>query len=163
MRMRLTMAAAALIIAAAACGKIQLGSADKNHETDVALRTALDGRAPEYATKDPEGTKLWKQTRAFDERRQFAPAWVANAKPRPQIDDLITAIREADREGFDPDLYNVAMLEERRTEASKGFLSDKGFDPREAGTLDVWLTFLYMKYASDVADGLSDLARVDPA
>ena len=53
------------------------------------------------------------------------------------------------------------MIEERRKEATKGFLSDKGYDPREAGALDVWFTYLYMKYASDLADGLSDLARAD--
>jgi murein L,D-transpeptidase YcbB/YkuD len=163
MRMRLTMVAAALIVTVAACGKIQLGGADKDHETGVALHAVLEGRAPEYATKEPEGAKLWKQTRAFYQRRKFATAWVANAKARPQIDDLIAALREADSEGFDPNLYNVAMIEERRAEAAKGFLSDKGFDPREAGALDAWLTFLYMKYASDIADGLSDLARADPA
>ena len=162
MRMRLAIVAAALVVTVVACGKIQLGGADKNQQTEVALRAALDGRAPEYATKEPEGAKLWKQTRAFYERRKFATAWVANAKARPQIDDLIEALREADTEGFDPNLYNVGMIEERRAEASKGFLSDKGFDPREAGALDAWLTFLYMKYASDIADGLSDLARADP-
>ena len=54
------------------------------------------------------------------------------------------------------------MIEERRKEASKGFLTDKGFDPREAGALDVWFTYLYMKYASDLADGLSDLAQDRP-
>ena len=41
-------------------------------------------------------------------------------------------------------------------------LTDKGFDEAEAGSLDVWLTYLYMKYASDLADGLSDLAHADP-
>ncbi|MEO6213890.1 MAG: L,D-transpeptidase family protein [Vicinamibacterales bacterium] len=163
MKIRLTMVAAAVLVTVAACGKIQLGGVDKGRETDVALRAALEGGAPEYATKDPEGGKLWKQTQSFYERRQFAPAWVANAKPRPQIDDLIKSLRDADREGLDPNLYNVSMIEERRKEATKGVLSDKGFDPREAGPLDVWLTYLYMKYASDLADGLSDLARADPA
>ena len=56
---------------------------------DVALRGVLTGRAPEYATKDPEGARLWKQTKSFYERRQFAPAWVEKAKPRPQIDELV--------------------------------------------------------------------------
>ncbi|MEO5896875.1 MAG: L,D-transpeptidase family protein [Vicinamibacterales bacterium] len=163
MRIRLTIVGAALLVTVGACGKIQLGGADKNRDTEIALRAALDGKTPDYATKDPEGPRLWKQTRTFYERRKFQSAWITNAKPRPEIDDLITAIREADREGLDPDLYNVAMLEQRRKEASKGFLSDKGFDPREAGALDVWLTYLYMKYASDAADGLSDLARIDPA
>ena len=56
----------------------------------------------------------------------------------------------------------MALLEQRRQEASKGFLTKKGFEPKEAGALDVWLTYLYMKYASDLADGLSDLAHADP-
>ena len=76
--------------------------------------------------------------------------------------DLITALWAGDQEGLDPQLYNVALLDQRRQEASKGFLTKKGFEPREAGDLDVWLTYLYMKYASDLADGLSDLAHADP-
>jgi len=160
--MKLAVAVAALTIAVVACGKIQVGGADKIREMDVALRAALDGPTPEYATKDTEGKKLWPQTRAFYEGRQFAPAWLEKARPRPQVDALVKSLREADREGLDPTLYNVSMIEERRKEATKGFLSDKGIDPREAGALDVWLTYLYMKHASDLADGLSDLARTDP-
>lgn len=128
---------------------------------DVALRAVLNGRSPDYATKDPEGAKLWKQTQAFYKRREFKPAWVEKAKPRPQIESLMQSLREAEQEGLDPHLYNVSMIEERHREASKGFLTDKGFDPREAGALDVWFTYLYMKYASDLADGLSDLSRAD--
>ncbi|MBA3296631.1 MAG: hypothetical protein H0U19_06820, partial [Acidobacteria bacterium] len=160
--MKLAVAVATLTIAVVACGKIQVGGAHKIQEMDVALRAALDGPTPEYATKDIEGKKLWPQTRAFYERRQFAPAWLEKARPRPQVDALVKSLREADREGLDPTLYNVSMIEERRKEATKGFLSDKGIDPREAGALDVWLTYLYMKHASDLADGLSDLARTDP-
>ena len=29
-------------------------------------------------------------------------------------------------------------------------------------SLDVWLTYLYLRYASDLANGLSDLAHADP-
>jgi murein L,D-transpeptidase YcbB/YkuD len=64
--------------------------------------------------------------------------------------------------GLDPHFYIVALLVLRRQEATKGFLTRKGFDPGSAGELDVWLTYLYMKYASDLADGLSDLAHADP-
>ena len=148
-------------MAALACGKLQLGGTDKQREMDVALREVLNGRTPEYATKDPEGAKLWKQTKAFYERREFRPGWIENAKPRPQVEALMQSLREADAEGLDPQLYNVAMIEERHKEASKGFITEKGFDPREAGALDVWFTYLYMKYASDLADGLSNLARAD--
>ena len=56
----------------------------------------------------------------------------------------------------------MALLEQKRQDAHrKGFLSKKGFEPAEAGEHDVWLTYLYLKYASDLADGLSDLARAD--
>ena len=162
-RLTVTFLIALVVTVVVACGKIQIGGFQKQREMDVALRGVLAGRTPEYATKDPEGARLWKQTKTFYERRQFAPAWVEKAKPGPQIDELVESLRAAEAEGLDPQLYNVAMIEERRKEASKGFLSDKGFDPREAGALDVWFTYLYMKYGSDLADGLSDLASTDPA
>jgi murein L,D-transpeptidase YcbB/YkuD len=76
---------------------------------------------------------------------------------------LVKALAEAGDHGLDPDLYGVGALQRKLQDASQGFLSRKGFDPAEAGVLDVWLTYLYMKYASDLADGLSDLAHADPA
>jgi murein L,D-transpeptidase YcbB/YkuD len=79
------------------------------------------------------------------------------------MDDLIAAIAGARDEGLDPELYSLSLLQQRRQAASKGFLTKKGFDPREAGMMDVWLTYLYMKLASDLADGLSDLAHADPS
>ena len=154
---------AGLLLTATACAGIQLGGSDRRTEMDGALRTALTGKAPAYVAHDPEGQRLWKHTKAFYEKREFAPAWIENAKVGPQLDALIAAVREADREGLDPQLYNVSMLEQRRAAATKGFISSKGFDPTEAGALDVWLTYLYLKYASDLADGLSDLARADNA
>lgn len=161
MKARLVTAAVILAIVAVACGKLQIDGSNAQREMDVALRAVLSGRSPDYATKDPEGAKLWKQTQAFYKGRDFQGAWVERAKPRPQIEALIQSLREAEQEGLDPQLYNVSMIEDRHREASKGFLTDKGFDPREAGALDVWFTYLYMKYASDLADGLSDLSRAD--
>ncbi|MBA2301922.1 MAG: L,D-transpeptidase family protein [Acidobacteria bacterium] len=164
MRTKLSIAAIALLlVAGGACARIQLGGPDREREMNEVLRTVASGAAPAYAKLDPESAKLWKLTRAFYQERNFAPAWLDKAKPRPQLDALLRAIRAAEHEGLDPEIYNVSMLEVRRDEASKGFLTDKGFDPKEAGALDVWLTYLYMKYASDLADGLSDLARADSA
>jgi murein L,D-transpeptidase YcbB/YkuD len=135
----------------------------REQEMNAALRSVATGSRPAYAALDPEGAKLWKKTQAFYEKRGFAAAWVEGAKPRRQMNELIEALRDSAQEGLSPDLYNVSMLEARRHEASRGFLTDKGFDPKEAGALDVWLTYLYMKYASDIADGLSDLSHADPA
>ena len=161
MKTKLSIAVAVLITTIVACGRIQIDS-ENQRQMDVALRGVLSGRMAEYATKDPEGAKLWKQTQSFYTRREFRPAWVENAKPRPQVETLVASLREAETEGLDPSLYNVAMIEARHAEASKGLFTDKGFDPREAGALDVWYTYLYMKYASDLADGLSNLSRADP-
>ena len=131
---------------------------------DVALRQTLQAaEQPAYVTRDREGARLWKQTRRFYDHRQFSPAWIENASPRPQMDALINAIHAAGREGLDPELYSAALLDQQKKDASKGFLSKKGFDPKEAGAMDVWLTYLYMKYASDLADGVSDLAHADPS
>src|SRR5918992_1936862 len=137
--------------------------AEEQQRVHAALRQALTGQArPAYVTADAEGGKLWKLTKQFYERRQFTPAWIDGTDPRPQMGELIATLHEAHREGLDPQLYNVTLLDQRRQEAQKGFLNKKGFDPAEAGSLDVWLTYLYLKYASDLADGLSDLAHADP-
>lgn len=140
------------------------GRAADSHTSrpDGALREALQSaEPPAYVTGDHEGARLWKQTRTFYEKREFAPAWIDRGSPRPQMDGLVAAILAADREGLDPELYTARLLDDRRQRASNGFLSKK-FDPSEAGAMDIWLTYLYMKYASDIADGMSDLAHADP-
>jgi murein L,D-transpeptidase YcbB/YkuD len=78
------------------------------------------------------------------------------------MDALIREVHAANAEGLDPELYSASMLDARRREASKGFLTKKGFEPHEATAMDVWLTWLFLKYASDLADGISDLAHSDP-
>ncbi len=118
---------------------------------------------PAYVTRDQDGIHLWKLTRTFYERRQFVPAWIEDRLPTPHMDALLQAIRTADREGLDPELYSASLLDERKAEASRGFLTKKGFEPEEAGAMDVWLTWLYLSFASDLADGVADLARADPA
>jgi murein L,D-transpeptidase YcbB/YkuD len=139
------------------------GGAERQEQVQATLHRTLAAQArPAYVTPDAEGKKLWKLTRQFYERRDYAPAWIKGTTPLPQIAELITALHTAADEGLDPQLYNVALIEQRRKEADKGFLSKKGFEPREAGGLDVWLTYSYLKYASDLADGLSDLAQADP-
>jgi murein L,D-transpeptidase YcbB/YkuD len=139
------------------------GGAERQKQVEGTLRRTLAAQSrPPYVTTDAEGRKLWKLTQQFYERRGHAPAWIKGTKPLPQISELIAALQTATDEGLDPQLYSVALLDQRREEASKGLLTKKGFEPEEAGALDVWLTYLYMKYASDLADGLSDLAHADP-
>lgn len=157
---------------AAGCGRVNavssgkpetVGTAGKTNELQTAIQQTVQGGAlPDFVTRDADGTRVWKQTRAFYEKRNFEPAWIDDGEPRPQMDALIKAIHGAGAEGLDPELYSVTALDARHKEASKGFLTKKGFKPEEATAMDVWLTWLYMKYASDLADGLADLAKSDP-
>jgi murein L,D-transpeptidase YcbB/YkuD len=91
---------------------------------------------PAFVTRDAEGTRLWELTRQFYQKRGSTPAWFDGHSPRGQADQLIRSIGRADREGLDPDLYNVSDLDPRHG------------DP---ATLDVRLTYLYLHYAIDLA------------
>jgi murein L,D-transpeptidase YcbB/YkuD len=78
------------------------------------------------------------------------------------MDDLIKALEQSERDGLDPTLYNVSTLAARRAEAGRGFLTHKGFNEEEAIPFDIWLTYLYFQYASDLTNGLADLSHADP-
>ena len=153
-----------LVLAAVLAAGCDSQRGAKRETMNAALRQALRSSSrPAYVTSDQEGSRLWKLTRQFYEKRSYAPAWIEDAKPRRQMNQLVSALRSSYDEGLDPELYGVSLLEQRLAEASKGFLSKKGFDPKEAGAMDAWLTYLYMKYSSDLADGISDLSRADAA
>ncbi len=138
------------------------GGAAKGRQMDEAMRAVLDDAArPGFVTADEEGTALWKQTRQFYQQRAFTPVWIKDAKPRDQMEHFVDALQRVDEHGQDPELYSATLIKTRREEATKGFLTDPGFNPQEAGRLDVWLTYLYLKHAADVANGISDLASAD--
>ena len=154
-----------VLVAMAAAVLTGCGGTERQEAVNATLRKALAAPSrPSYVTPDAEGKKLWKLTRQFYERRKHAPAWIddTDTDPLPQIGQLVTALKNAGNEGLDAELYQLTMVEQRLGEAEEGFLTDKGFDLDEAGSLDVWLTYLYLKYSSDLADGLSDLAQADP-
>jgi murein L,D-transpeptidase YcbB/YkuD len=151
-----------LAVFAAACGRVNVPDTDQPSEAQLRLRAMLGRTArPPFVTADSEGARLWKLTRAFYERRKHEFAWIDEKHPTGHMDALIRALNAADREGLDPEMYSLSALEARREEAAKGFLLKKGFDANETGPLEVFLTYLYMKYASDLADGISDLAHAD--
>jgi murein L,D-transpeptidase YcbB/YkuD len=155
-------------IVLAACGRFHGDGQDTARSRDGAIEKAVQQTLqatprPDYVTRDRDGTALWKLTRTFYEHRQFTLAWIDGRTPRRQMGALVRAVHAVDREGLDPELYNATMLDQRQQEASKGFLTSKGFSPREAVAMDVWLTSLYLKLASDLANGVSDLAHADPS
>lgn len=147
----------------ASCARLKVDDGRQSALASRIRQIVQDTTRPPYLTRDREGTRLWKLTRTFYERRDFVPAWIEDRTPAPQMEALLRAIHAADRDGLDPELYTATLLDHRKAEASRGFLTKKGFDPQEAVAMDVWLTWLYMKLASDLADGIADLARADSA
>jgi murein L,D-transpeptidase YcbB/YkuD len=168
--------AAVAILAAMLCGacdrpdgKPQAGQPDavgtsgRAGNGGMTVESALSvSELPVFVTRDAEGTRLWGLTKQFYQKRGNAPAWIEDRKPTSQMDELIASLQQADRDGLDPALYNTSTLAARRAEAGRGFLTMKGFNETEAASLDVWLTYLYLRYASDLANGLSNLSHADP-
>ena len=140
----------------------QPGAVGTSGSDATSVGHALNGPLPGFVGRDAHGTRLWKLTRQFYQTRDNAPAWVEDRKPTRQMDELIAAVQEADREGLDPELYNVSMFVARREEAGRGFFMTKGFDASEVSRLDVWLTYLYLSFASDLTSGLENLSHADP-
>src|SRR4051794_29341959 len=146
------------------CARFRSSGSDRDAEAAAAVRQNVQTAArPQYVTRDRDGARLWKVVGNFYQHRDFAPAWIDDGAPKPQMDALIRAIHAADREGLDPELYSASLLDQRKQESSRGFLTKKGFDREQATAMDVWLTWLYLKFAADLVDGVSDLAHADPA
>lgn len=167
MRGKSLAAALAAVLLSTSCGKLPDFRQQAQQARDTASRRALQAflhakQPPVFVTHDREGMRLWGLAKQFYQKREYEPAWIDGTSPRPEMDELIGVLQHADREGLDPSLYNGPTLAERRREADKGFLTKKGFNEVESAALDAWLTYLYMEYASDVANGLSDLAHADP-
>ena len=140
-----------------------IGTAGRAGNDGMTVESTLNAsELPVFVNRDAEGKRLWGLTKQFYQKRGNAPAWIDGRKPTPQMDELIAALQQADREGLDPALYNTSTLAARRAEAGRGFLTMKGFNQAEAANLDVWLTYLYLRYAADLSSGLSDLSHADP-
>jgi murein L,D-transpeptidase YcbB/YkuD len=139
-----------------------VGTTGRAADGSMTVTPALNrSEPPVFVTRDKEGQRLWGLTKEFYQKRGGATAWIDGRKPRPQMDELIQVLQRTDREGLDPALYNASVLGARRTEAGRGFLSTKGFDEAEAANLDIWLTYLYLQYASDLTNGAASLSHAD--
>jgi len=117
-------------------------------------------RTPEYATRDnhnKDARELWTSTRDFYRARAFAPVWLEQRRATAKMEALVAAVKRAGRDGLDPLLYDIAFVDER------GGNGRKRFSEEDAGEVEVRLTFAYMQFASDLANGVSDLAQSHPA
>ena len=146
-------------LAAASCARLRLG-APESHEA-AQIRIHLDARRPDYVRHDREGTRLWTMTREIYREREYAPLWLDHNRPTERVQALLDAVTGAGADGIDPSLYGLDEIARRHASARQGFIRARGFDRDDAGLIDVRLTYTYLQFASDLADGLSDLASTD--
>jgi Scaffold domain len=136
-------------IVASSCGTDDRAARDRIR-AEVEVEAA---RTPEYATRNKGAQQLWTSTRDFYRARAFAPVWLQERRATAKMDALVAAVREASRDGLDPLLYDIAFVDER------GGNGRKRFSEEETGEVEVRLTFAYMQFASDLADGVYDLRQ----
>ncbi|MET0215347.1 MAG: L,D-transpeptidase family protein [Vicinamibacterales bacterium] len=148
--MRIVIILVAAIIASSCGTDDRLASARIRAQVEAA-------RTPEYATRNKEARRLWTSTRDFYRARAFAPVWLDQRRATAKMEALVAAVKRAGRDGLDPVLYDIAFVDER------GGTGRKHFSEEDAGEVEVRLTLAYMQFASDLADGVSDLARSNPA
>ena len=115
------------------------------------LKRALDAKRP-ASVGGPRAQKVWHETRRFYDGNGLRLAWSDGRRPRPAVDDLVRALRAADREGLDPADYEPQHLEAAR----------QSFDREHAVDFDVRCTYAYLHYAWDLTHGSIDPEKVAP-
>jgi len=99
----------AVLLAAAAitgCGErskeAEPGAVGTAGRSAATVTAAFDDKTPAFVGRDAEGTRLWKLTRQFYQKRGDTFAWIDDRKPRREMDELIGVLQSADREGSTP-------------------------------------------------------------
>src|SRR5262245_35404739 len=97
----------------------QYGAVGTGGRSAGAVKAIVDAAPPVFVSRDREGTRLWRLTQQFYQKRGEEPAWTAAGKPTTAMDELIAILQKVDREGLDPELYGAAALSARRLEAGR--------------------------------------------
>ncbi|MFH1007933.1 MAG: L,D-transpeptidase family protein [Candidatus Latescibacterota bacterium] len=98
----------------------------------------------------------------FYERRTYRPAWSGDEGPLPQVDALMKAIREADREGLTTSDYHLGRIEATLAEVREDQKQEEWFGPRRLVDLDLLLTDAFLIYGSHLLGGRLNPETVDP-
>lgn len=124
-----------------------------------AIKAQLTSR-PAFLRNDKEGERVWKAVRSYYEKRAYAPVWVDGRRPTDALDELLDALRGAEREGLDPAAYGTPALLAHRQNASGRRFSRDAFPVEDIDDVDVWSTWAFLSYVSDLSDGVTDLTQV---
>ena len=124
-----------------------------------AIKAQLSTR-PAFLAGDGESERNWKAVQAFYAKRDYAPAWVDGRKPTAELDELLEVIQGASAEGLEPAMYAGPVLMAHRQNANGRRFSRDAFPREDIDDVDVWSTWAFMAYASDLADGVTDPKKI---
>lgn len=117
------------------------------------LRASLGGAAPRPATSRA-AREIEKDVRQFYERADYWPAWFDGTRPKAGWDDLLRTFERVQKQGLDPEAYDLDDLRARRGQAQKtGLLRRESFAPAEVAAIDVELTRAFLRCASHLSRG----------
>ena len=162
-----TVALAVVLASAVACG----GSSSAPSREGTAPTLKIEPGAPEaikaqlstrpaFLADDPESESAWKAVRKFYEARAYAPAWIDGRRPTPQLDQLLDVLQAAGREGLDPAMYGGPALAAHRANANGRRFSRDAFAKDDIDDVDVWSTWAFISYASDLSDGVTNPKQI---
>jgi murein L,D-transpeptidase YcbB/YkuD len=98
----------------------------------------------------------------FYERRIYRPTWSDDHGPLPQVEALIKAINEADRDGLRPSDYHLAKIEATLREVRQNQRKKKQLEPRRLVDLDLLCTDAFLIYGSHLLAGRINPETIDP-
>jgi len=112
-------------------------------------------RLKHQLAKPPDILQMPKIMGKFYRQRGYQPVWTSSGSVLPRVDDLLQALRNADREGLDPTEYHLVEIEKFRGDL-KDFSGQKISDGARAAGFDLLLSDAYLLYASHLVGGRTD-------
>ena len=159
MRAQVRVAAVLLVIVGLACRDDRL-LREARRQVKAALET---GEKPFRGKKRSDAGDVWKDVRAFYERRQFTPAWIEGRRPRAKWDHFREALQAAQRHGLEPLTYDVNAQLALRAQTNRTILGAEEVEESRIGETDVRITYTFLLFASHLLHGELDPEDVDAA
>jgi murein L,D-transpeptidase YcbB/YkuD len=152
------LAALVLVAAGSGCG----GGGQASPETVRSFQHQLTPPArPDYVERG-EGGGLWKAEKELYERRSYQPVWLDGARPRPEVEELRTAIEAVRADGLDPADYTLPDLAPLRAASSRNPFERAAVESDPVVAADLHLTHTFLKLAAHLVTGRVNPATVDP-
>jgi murein L,D-transpeptidase YcbB/YkuD len=133
-------------------GTVTLAVAQPNGTSGVSAELrgiASAGQLPDL--RWPDFSDYGTHVQTFYQSSEYTPAWIRDGQPTPQALAIIELLKQADRQGLDPEDYDGSRWDNRLTHLQKPPAANEG------ARFDAAVTVCLMRYISD-----RHIGRVNP-